>query len=34
MRTSFASFSEKATAGDILHELGENAERYADMDVQ
>ncbi len=34
MRTSFASFSEKATVGDVLHELGENAERYADMDVQ
>ena len=34
MRTSFASFSEKATIGDVLHELGENAERHADMDVQ
>lgn len=34
MRTSLASFSEKATVGDVLHELGENAEHYADMDVQ
>lgn len=34
MRARFASFSESATVGDVLGELGENAETYADMDVQ
>ncbi len=34
MRASFASFYETATVGDVLRELGENAEHYADMDVQ
>lgn len=33
MRASFASFAETATVGDVLKDLGENAERYADMDV-
>lgn len=34
MRASFASFAETATVGDVLRELGENADHYADMDVQ
>ncbi|MBK1828724.1 magnesium transporter [Haloferula rosea] len=34
MRTRLASFSETATVGDVLADLGENAESYADMDVQ
>lgn len=34
MTESFAAFSESSTVGDVLHELGENAELYGDMDVQ
>ncbi|MEM9280715.1 MAG: magnesium transporter [Verrucomicrobiota bacterium] len=34
MSVSFASFPEAATVGDVLEELGEKAEAYADMDVQ
>lgn len=34
MTVSFASFPETATVGDVLAELGGNAERYADLDVQ
>ena len=34
MNESFAAFSEKATVGDVLAELGDHAERYGDMDVQ
>ncbi|BCX46837.1 magnesium transporter MgtE [Haloferula helveola] len=34
MRARLASFQETATVGDVLAELGENAETYADMDVQ
>lgn len=34
MTESFAAFSEDSTVGDVLHELGEHAELYGDMDVQ
>ncbi len=34
MRSRLASFPETATVGDVLADLGENAETYADMDVQ
>lgn len=34
MRARFASFRETATVGDVLSELGEHADDYADMDVQ
>ena len=34
MRTRLASFNEEATVGDVLADLGEHAEDYADMDVQ
>lgn len=34
MTDSYAAFSETETVGDVLRELGENAEHYADMDVQ
>jgi len=34
MTDSFAAFPETDSVGDVLRELGENAERYADMDVQ
>ncbi len=34
MRARLASFPDTATVGDVLADLGENAETYADMDVQ
>lgn len=34
MNESFASFSEEATVGDVLTDLGSKAEHYSDMDVQ
>lgn len=34
MGVSFASCTEEATVDDVLAELGENAEQYADLDVQ
>ena len=34
MTESYAAFSEESSVGDVLNELGENADRYGDMDVQ
>jgi len=34
MNESFASFSEEASVGDVLTDLGTKAEHYSDMDVQ
>ena len=34
MTRSFAAFEETATVAEVLDELGENAERYEDLDVQ